>query len=282
MQSKTILAIATLATLGTGAKAQDKSSEKDILTIYKGGHSYKEVSVAGKTTGVYVDDKPVAGSEIPHYDSLIQVMRTDVDQQNRDLARSDEEDAREEAQGDRDREEGQQDREQGQQDREQGQRDREQGQRDREQGQRDREQAQRDREQAQDEKEQAQRDREQGKQDREQGERDREQGRLDREQGQRDREQGQRDREQAQKDREQMREMIQFVLDKKIVPDQAHLNGLVLTDSTFYVNGVRQPKDFHQALKAKYPDWAHYGISYGNGCAAGVNIHIGDPDSCCQ
>src|SRR6185437_5539683 len=219
MQAKTILAIATLATLGTGAKAQDKSSEKDILTIYKGAHSYKEVSVAGKTTEVYVDDKPVAGSEIPHYDSLIQVMRTDVDQQNRDLARSDEEDARDEAQGENSWE---------------------------------------------------------------QGQRDRKQGQRDRKQGQRDREQGQRDREQAQKDRAQVREIIQFVLDKKIVPDQAHLNGLVLTDTAFYVNGVKQPEAIQQTLKAKYPDWAHNGISYGDGCAAGVNIHTANTENCCQ
>ena len=251
MQSKIILAIATLATLGIGAKAQDKSSEKDILTIYKGAHSYKEVSVAGKTTGVYVDDKQVAGGEIPHYDSLIQVMRTDVDQENRDLARSDEEEARDDAQGERDRE---------------------QGQRDREQGQREREQAQRDREQ----------DREQARRDREQGDRDREQGRLDREQGQRDREQGERDREQAARDRARMGEIIQFALDKKIVSDQAHLNGLVLTDSAFYVDGVKQPKDFQQTLNERYPDWAHYGVSYGDGCAAGVNIHIGGHDYCCQ
>ncbi|HEV2481748.1 MAG TPA: hypothetical protein VGS79_18900 [Puia sp.] len=163
MQLKRILAIAAFATFSTLAKAQDKSSEKDILTIYKGAHSYKEVSVAGKTTEIDVDDRQVAGNEIPHYDSLIQVMRTDVD----------------DAQGERDRE-------------------------------------------------QSQRDREQGQRDREQGQRDREQGQRDREQGQRDREQDQRDREQAKR------------------------------------------------------DWAHYGISYANGCASGVNIHIGDGEDCCQ
>ena len=252
MQSKTILAIATLATLGTGAKAQDKSSEKDILTIYKGAHSYKEVSVAGKTTEVDVDDKPVAASEIPHYDSLIQVMRTDVDQQNRDLARSDEEDARDETQGDRD------------------------------QAQQDREQWQREKEQAVREREQARQEREQGQRDRDQGQLDREQGQRDREQGQRDREQGERDREQAKRDKAQMKEIIQFVIDKKIIPDQAHLDGLVLTDSAFYVNGVKQSATIHQALKEKYADWAHYGVSYGNGCASGVNIHIGSRQDCCQ
>ena len=219
MHSKSILAIAAFATFSTLVRAQDKSSEKDILTIYKGAHSYKEVSVAGKTTEIYVDDRQVAGNEIPHYDSLIQVMRTDVNEENRDLVRQDEEEARDDAQGERDRE---------------------------------------------------------------QGQRDREQGQRDREQGQRDREQGERDREQARRDRAQMQEIIRFVLDKKIVPDQAHLNGLVLTDTAFYVNGVKQPAAVHQALKDKYPDWAHYGISYGNGCASGVYVHIGDPEGCCQ
>jgi hypothetical protein len=242
MQFKTTLAIAAFATLGTLAKAQDKSSEKDILTIYKGAHSYKEVSVAGKTTEVYVDDRQVAGSEIAHYDSLIRVMRADVDAENRDLARSGEEDARDDAQGDRDRE-----------------------------------QADRDRENARSE-----RDREQAGRDLEQSRKDREQGERDREQGQRDREQGRRDREQAKQDRARMREIIQFVLDKKIVPDQAHLNGMVLTDTAFYVNGVKQPASIHQALKEKYPDWARYGISYGNGCALGVNIHMGGCGDCWQ
>jgi hypothetical protein len=179
MQSKTILAIAAFASLTTLASAQDKSSEKDILTIFKGAHSYKEVSVGGKTTEIYVDDMQVAQSEAPHYDSLIQVMRTDVDEENRDLARSDEENARDE------------------------------------------------------------------------------------EQAGRDREQDERDRARAREDMARMREIIRFLVDKKIVPDQAHLNGLVLTNGALYVNGVKQPKDIHETLKEKYPEWAHYGVTYG-------------------
>jgi hypothetical protein len=247
MQSKTVLAIAAFASLGTLARAQDKSSEKDILTIYKGAHSYKEVSVGGRTTEIYVDDKQVAQNEMPHYDSLILVMRTDVDEENRDRAREDAQEVREEAQAERDREQGQRDREQGQSDREQGQRDREQGQ-----------------------------------QDREQGQRNREQGQLNREQGQRDREQGQRDRQRAREDRTRMQEIVRFLVDKKIVPDQAHLDGLVLTDSALYVNDIKQPTAIHQALKEKYSDWARYGITYGNACASGVNIHISLPGDCCQ
>lgn len=173
MQSKSILAIAVFATFATAAKAQDRSSEKDILTICKGAHSYKQVSVAGKTTEVYVDDRQVAGGEIPHYDSLIQAMRTDVDEDDRNLVREDGQDAR---------------------------------------------------------------------------------------------------------DRPRIQEIIQFVLDKKIVPDQAHLNGLVLTDSTFFVNGVKQPEEVQHTLKAKYPDWARSGISYGDGCGADVYVHVGDPE----
>ncbi|HEX3935361.1 MAG TPA: hypothetical protein VHW43_11820 [Puia sp.] len=90
MQSKTILTVACFTALHTLARAQDESTEKDVLTIYKGAHSYKEVSVAGKTTEVYVDEKRVADSEAPHYDSLIQVMRTDVDDDDRRFARMDE------------------------------------------------------------------------------------------------------------------------------------------------------------------------------------------------
>ena len=90
MQSKTILTIAAFMALHTLTRAQDKSSEKDVLTIYKGPHTYKEVSVAGKTTEVYVDDNRVAEGEVRHYDSLIQVMRTDVNDDDRRFARMDE------------------------------------------------------------------------------------------------------------------------------------------------------------------------------------------------
>jgi hypothetical protein len=136
MQSKTILAIAAFTSICALATAQDKSSEKDILTIYDGAHSYKEISVAGKITEVYVDDRLVAGNEIPHYDSLMRVMRTDVDADNRDMARQDEQDEHDEAQAERDREQGQRDREQAIREREQAQRDREQARQDREQDER--------------------------------------------------------------------------------------------------------------------------------------------------
>jgi hypothetical protein len=182
MQSKTILAVAAFMALHTLTRAQDKSSEKDVLTIYKGSHSYKEVSVAGKTTEVYVDDRRVAGIEAAHYDSLIQVMRTDVDEDNRDYARRDGEDQRDEEQADRDRE-------QASRDREQADRNREQADRDREQASRDQEHAQRDRERAQEQRERAQ----------EKAERDRERAQEKRE---RDQEKVERDRERAQAERE--------------------------------------------------------------------------------
>lgn len=78
------------------------------------------------------------------------------------------------------------------------------------------------------------------------------------------------------------REIVQYLVDKKIISDQAHVNGLVLTDTALYVNGAKQPNDIHQALKEKYPDRARYGITFGKDCASGINIHIGLSASCCQ
>lgn len=262
MQSKTILAIAVFAMLNAPAQAQDKSSEKDILTIYKGDHSYKEVSVAGKTTEIYVDDKQVAENEVHHYDSLIQALRT-------------------EARGDDDyRSDNTWDRSEDERDREQAQREREQVQRDQEQAHRDREQAERDRER---DHEQAQREREQAHRDREQAQRDQEQAVRDREQGQRDREQGERDRQEAQEERAMIREIVQYFVDKKVIPDQAHLNAFVLTETSLLVNGVKQPKELQQALKVKYSNWAHNGIAYDNDCInGGLHITVGLSGDCCQ
>lgn len=269
MQSKTIPAIALLVAFHTLATAQVKSSETDILTIYKGPHSYKEVSVAGKTTEVYVDDKKVETGELPHYDSLIQVMRTDVNEQNKDQAREDE-------QADRDQEQAERDQEQAERDREQAVREQEQAEREREQ---DHAQADRDRAQAEQDRIQAQRDRAQGEKDRIQGERDRAQGERDREQGQRDREQGERDRARGEQDKAAIRDILQFLVDKKVVSDPEHVNSLVLTDTALYVNGVKQPNELLQPLKEKYSGWSHDHMSYGNcNCSSpDTFIHIDLP-----
>ena len=274
MQFKTIPAIAFLAAFHTLATAQVKSSETDILTIYKGSHAYKEVSVAGKTTEVYVDDKKVAADEIPHYDSLMRVMRTDVDEENGDQAREDE-------QAERDQEQAERDQEQAVRDREQAVREQEQAQRDREQAEKDRGQAQNDQEQAARDREQGERDRAQGEKDRIQGERDRAQGEIDRAQGERDRAQGERDRARAEADMAAMRDILHFLVDKKVVSDPEHVNSLVLTDTALYVNGVKQPNEILQPLKEKYSGWSHDGVSYGNSncnCEApNTFIHIDLP-----
>jgi len=237
MQSKTILAAAAFMALHTLAGAQDKSSEKDVLTIYKGPHTYKEVSVAGKTTEVYVDDNRVADGEVPHYDSLIQVMRADVNDDDRRFARMDEKMDRDE-----------------------------------ERTERERERAQEQRERAQEQRERAQ----------EQRERDQEQAQRDREQAQIDREQGERDRAKAEQDMAAMRDLIQVLVNKKVVSDPEHVSSLVLTDTALYVNGVKQPNELHQSIKGKYSDWAHYGLSYGNSQAPTTFIHIDLPGGCCQ
>jgi hypothetical protein len=259
MQSKTILAAAAFMALHTLAGAQDKSSEKDVLTIYKGSHTYKEVSVDGKTTEVYVDDNRVADGEVPHYDSLIQVMRADVNDDDRRFGRMDEKMDRDEERTERERE------------RAQGQRERVQ-----EQAERNQERAERDRER---EQEHAERDRERAQ---EQRERDQEQAQRDREQAQIDREQGERDRAKAEQDMAAMRDLIQVLVNKKVVSDPEHVSSLVLTDTALYVNGVKQPNELHQSIKGKYSDWAHYGLSYGNSQAPTTFIHIDLPGGCCQ
>jgi flagellar biosynthesis GTPase FlhF len=281
MQSKTILATACLLAFQCLAHAQEKSrsSETDILTIYKGSHTYKEVSVAGKTTEVDVDDQKVPVNEMQHYDSLIQVMRKDVNEWNADYrARDDEWEQRDQERAQRNQEQAQRRQEQAERQQE---RDQEQAERQQEQAERRQEQAERqqerDQEQAERRQEQMERD-----QERAQGELDREQGERDRAQGELDRAQGERDREKAREDMAAMRQILQYLVDKKVVAHAEDVNGLVLNDSALYVNGNKQPNDIYQALKDKYADWAHYGFSYGNCQAPNTHIHMDLFGGCCR
>ena len=306
MQSKTILVIACFTALHTLVQAQDKSTEKDVLTIYKGAHSYKEVSVAGKTTEVYVDDKRVSDNEAPHYDSLIQVMRTDVDGDGRDRTWEDRQGARDQEQAERDQERAERDQQRAERQQEEQERNQERAERAQEQAEnrqqqteRQHEQAERDRERAQEQRERAQeRDQEQRERDAAQRERDqaqadqeRIQARSERAQAENEREQAKLDRIQARFDREQAKEeramfhnLIQFLLDQHIVADRDHLSSLVLTDTSLYVNGVKQPQDIHRTLKEQYGQWAQRGLSYGDSQAPGTSMFFSRPyySDCCQ
>jgi hypothetical protein len=248
MQSKTILTIACFTALHTLARAQDKSTEKDVLTIYKGAHSYKEVSVAGKPTEVYVDEKRVADSEAPHYDSLIQVMRTDVDGDNWDRTRDDQMDR---------------DQEQAERNQQQRERDQERAERDQENRERDVVVQEQDRVQAVNERVQAQTERVQAVNDRVQAKFDRIQAKFD--------------RVQAKEERAAFRNLIQFLVDKHIVADRDHLSTLVFTDTALYVNGAKQPQAIHQTLKEQYSHWAQCGLSYGDSQAPGTSVFFSRP-----
>lgn len=60
-----------------------------------------------------------------------------------------------------------------------------------------------------------------------------------------------------------MKQLIDYLVGKKLVPDAAALKSLVLTDSDLYINGKQASPEAHADLKSKYADWAHIGISYG-------------------
>ena len=285
MQSKTILAIACFTVLHTLVQAQDKSTEKDVLTIYKGAHSYKEVSVAGKTTEIYVDDKRVSDNEAPHYDSLIQVMRTDVDADNRDRTWEDRQEARDQEQAERDQERAERDQQQAERRQQQAERQQEQAERERERAQEQRERAQ-ERDQEQRERDAAQRERDQAQadQDRIQARSERVQAENEREQAKLDRIQARFDRDQAKEERAMFHNLIQFLLDKHIVADRDHLSSLVLTDTSLYVNGVKQPQDIHRTLKEQYGQGAQRGLSYGDSQAPGTSMFFSRHyySDCCQ
>ena len=288
MQSKTILAIAAFTALHTLAKAQDKSTEKDVLTIYKGAHSYKEVSVAGKTTEIYVDDKRVADNEASHYDSLIQVMRTDVDVDNRNRVREDEQEDRDQEQAERNQRQAEREQEQAERQQEQAERNQERAERQQEQAQRDQERAQERTERAQEQRERdaarQEQDRAQADQERIQARSERAQAENEREQAKIDRIQAKFDREQAKEERAMLRNLIQFLVDKHIVADRDHLTNLVLTDSVLFVNGAKQQAEIHQTLKEQFARWAQCGLSYGDSQAPGTSMFFSRRyySGCCE
>jgi colicin import membrane protein len=215
----------------------DSASGKEVIETHTRGHYYQITSIHNKTTELYIDDKKIAESEYPKYAAVVEKIEFQVREDER--------------QGRLDREQGERDRKQGELDRAQGDRDREQGDRDREQGERDRKQ---------------------GELDREQGERDREQGDRDREQGERDREQGQWDRQQAADDRAMMRSLVSYIVTEGIVPNTESLKSMVLTDTAFIVNGVKQSEKLLITLKDKFGVWARNGLSYGDHQAHGTTV----------
>jgi colicin import membrane protein len=222
----------------------DSASGKEVIETHTRGHDYKITSIHNKTTELYIDDTKIAESEYPKFASVIEKIQLQV--------RADE------RQGRLDREQGERDRKQGEIDREQGERDRRQGEIDQEQGERD--------------SRQGEMDREQGERDRRQGEMDRGQGERDREQGERDREQGDWDRQQAANDMAMMRALVRYIVAEGIVPNTESLKSMVLTDTAFIVNGVRQPEEVLVTVKEKFGGWATHGLSYGTRQAAGTTV----------
>jgi hypothetical protein len=273
--------------INTSAKGQASqhdslsASGKETLTVYQQGHSYDIMIVNGKTIGLEVDNKRIEPADFHRYDSIVNAIKADMQEDNDRAEQERAEEKRDWEQSRRDQEQAERDREQAVRDRAQEKLDREQEKRDREQEYRNKEQEEKDRIQGKNDQEQGERDREQGERDRAQGEKDREQGQRDREQGERDRQQGQRDREQGERDRQEaeaerrmMRDLLDDLVTEKIVPDVNSINSVVLTDTELVVNDKKQSPQLQQKIKDKYGKWAKCGISYGCCQASGTTIHF--------
>src|ERR1700759_685213 len=79
MRSALLLSLGFLA-FAHPAKSQNagRSSETDILTIYKTSHVYKIVTVGDKMTEFDVDDEKITGNGLSKYDSLIAQLKEDL------------------------------------------------------------------------------------------------------------------------------------------------------------------------------------------------------------
>lgn len=205
-------------------------------------------------------------------------------EREREQARRDREKAvREREQQERDRDRLERDRDRSECEREQAQREQQQMQHEQEQMQHEQDQVQREQDQVQREEELARREGERAQREADQAQREAERAERDSERDQRRREQNfmyseqdgsgeqdgsdpeqdTRDRQQAADDRAMIKEMIQSLVDKNIIPDAKSLKNLEYTDTTLIVNGTKQPQQTHQEIKELCGKWALSGLSYG-------------------
>lgn len=254
------------------------------ITLYKNGEVYKIKLTNDKINELFIDEKKIPAEDFPKYESMVKEILV---QYKKDMEQA----ARDREQADRDRKQAERDRAQAELDRQQAGRDRERAEVDRKQAEKDREQADRDREQAGKHREQADRDRQQAEihraqahKDREQGDRDRHQATLDRAQAERDRAQAQKDRAQAEIDRKQaaedrklMADLIDELVEEKVVADKDDIRRLQLTDESLIVNDKKQSAELHQKMKAKYLKKNGTRINYHNDSSGrGISMERND------
>jgi hypothetical protein len=228
---------------GTTLNVMTDMSGESLINFTEDGHRYKIRLTGSKITEMYVDDKKVAEEDYAKYDSLVKKILAQIE---------------------KDRKQAEEDRKQAEKDRQQADKDREQANEDRKQAEKDRERADQDRKQADKDREQAEKDRQQADEDRKRADRDREQAEKDRVQAGKDRAQAEIDRKQAEEDRKLLEEMITDVVKEKLVENKEALKSLVLDDTEFSVNGVKQPDNLHSKFKAKYLKNNHRRINYRN------------------
>ena len=71
-----------------------------------------------------------------------------------------------------------------------------------------------------------------------------------------------------------MKQLIDDLVAKKLIPDASALKSLVLTDDALYINDKQVSPETHKDLKSKYADWAHIGVSYGCCQEPGTSMHF--------
>jgi colicin import membrane protein len=260
-----VLIIAAMA-WGVTVNAQDSNSDKysnydsqskdahgntiERVHTFTDGKEYSFKLVNGKVANLYVDDVKIAPEQYAKYSTEINKIKEQI--------------RLDRIQAEKDRAQAKIDRAQADKDRAQAEKDRGQAEKDRMGAVSSRGQAEKDRAQAGRDRLQAEKDRAQGDKDREQAVRDRAQAELDRAQAVKDRAQAEIDRKQAEEDRKLMAQMINDLINDKIITDEQSLHEVTLNADEMTVNGKKQSDEVFKKYKTRYNRFANYNFSYGN------------------
>lgn len=236
------------------------------ITCRDGGKLYKMKVEDLKIVEMTIDDKKVPPEEFPNYEKLLKKILAKIeedrakakeDRRHAVIEREKAEDDREEVEGDRrqaDREKDRfnEDRERVNSERADASRERERAYSDARRAERNAESVVGDRKRSEDEYERTQEHRAKAERDRRNSDEYREHAEQERTRVSKDRDHARVDRKRAEEDRQLLHDLLDDVVEQKIVNDEDDIKTLVLDEKKLIINGETQKEELHKKFKENY------------------------------